>query len=60
MTAELGWVAKLGVIGVAVHLGWQTVSCNFDDAKNCRDTFYSNRYIGWILLAGLIIAKLMQ
>ena len=60
MTAELGWVAKLGVIGVAVHLGWQTVSCNFDDAKNCRDTFYSNRYIGWILLAGLIIAKLVQ
>jgi 4-hydroxybenzoate polyprenyltransferase len=60
ITAGLGWAAKLGVIGVAVHLGWQTVSCNFDDAKNCRDTFYSNRYIGWILLAGLIIAKLMQ
>ncbi|WP_395016659.1 4-hydroxybenzoate octaprenyltransferase [Dongia sp.] len=60
MTAGLGWVAKLGVIGVALHLGWQTVSCNFDDAKNCRDTFYSNRFIGWILLAGLVIAKLMQ
>jgi 4-hydroxybenzoate polyprenyltransferase len=60
ITAELGWAAKLGVIGVAVHLGWQTVSCNFDDAKNCRDTFYSNRYVGWILLAGLVIAKLMQ
>jgi 4-hydroxybenzoate polyprenyltransferase len=60
ITAGLGWVAKLGVIGVALHLGWQTVGCNFDDAKNCRDTFYSNRYIGWILLAGLIIAKLMQ
>jgi len=60
MTAELGWVAKLGVIGVAVHLGWQTVSCNFDDAQDCKTKFYSNRYIGWILLAGLIIAKLMQ
>jgi 4-hydroxybenzoate polyprenyltransferase len=60
ITAGLGWMAKLGVIGVAVHLGWQTVSCNFDDAKNCRDTFYSNRYIGWILLAGFVIAKLMQ
>ena len=60
MTAELGWVAKLGVIGVAVHLGWQAVSCNFDDAQDCKTKFYSNRYIGWILLAGLIIAKLMQ
>jgi len=59
-TAGLGWVAKLGVIGVALHLVWQTISCNFDDAKNCRDTFYSNRHIGWILLAGLVIAKLMQ
>jgi 4-hydroxybenzoate polyprenyltransferase len=60
MTAELGWVAKLGVIGVAVHLGWQTVSCNFDDAQDCKTKFYSNRFIGWILLAGLIIAKLVQ
>ncbi len=60
MTAQLGWVAKLGVIGVAVHLGWQAVSCNFDDPQDCKTKFYSNRYIGWILLAGLVIAKLMQ
>jgi len=59
-TAGLGWAAKLGVIGVAVHLGWQAVACNFDDAKDCKAKFYSNRFVGWILLAGLIIAKLMQ
>jgi 4-hydroxybenzoate polyprenyltransferase len=60
MTAGLGWVAKLGVIGVAVHLGWQTVSCNFDDPQDCKTKFYSNRFVGWILLVALIIAKLMQ
>jgi 4-hydroxybenzoate polyprenyltransferase len=58
--AGLGWVAKLGVIGVALHLGWQAALCNFDDPQDCKVKFYSNRFIGWILLAGLIIAKLMQ
>jgi 4-hydroxybenzoate polyprenyltransferase len=59
-SADLGWVAKIGVIGVAVHLGWQAVACNFDDPKDCDSKFYSNRFIGWILLAGLVIAKLIQ
>jgi 4-hydroxybenzoate polyprenyltransferase len=58
--AALGWAAKIGVIGVAVHLGWQVVFCNFDDAQDCKSKFYSNRFIGWILLAGLVTAKLMQ
>jgi 4-hydroxybenzoate polyprenyltransferase len=59
-TAALGWAAKLGVIGVALHLAWQAVACDFDDPQDCKVKFYSNRSIGWILLAGLIIAKLMQ
>ena len=58
--ADLGWAAKLGVIGVALHLGWQAAFCNFDDPKDCLAKFRSNRFIGWILLAGLIIAKLTQ
>jgi 4-hydroxybenzoate polyprenyltransferase len=59
-SAHLGWAAKLGVIGVAAHLGWQAAFCNFDDPKDCLRKFRSNRFIGWILLAGLVIAKLMQ
>jgi 4-hydroxybenzoate polyprenyltransferase len=59
-SAGLGWAAKLGVIGVALHLGWQAALCNFDDPKDCLRKFRSNRFIGWILLAGLILAKLMQ
>jgi 4-hydroxybenzoate polyprenyltransferase len=58
--AGLGWPAKLGVIGVAAHLAWQTIAVDIDDPKDCDAKFYSNRYIGWILLAGLIAAKLMQ
>ena len=59
-TAGLGWVAKLGVIGVALHLAWQTIACDFDDPTDCKSKFTSNRFIGWILLVGLIAAKLMQ
>ena len=58
--AGLGWAAKLGVIGVAVHLAWQAVTTDFDDPADCRAKFNSNRAIGWILFAGLILAKLMQ
>lgn len=59
-SAGLGWAAKLGVIGVALHLAWQTIACDFDDPQDCRSKFHSNRFIGWILLAGLVLAKLMQ
>ncbi|HVZ00310.1 MAG TPA: 4-hydroxybenzoate octaprenyltransferase [Dongiaceae bacterium] len=58
--AGLGWAAKLGVIGVAIHLAWQAMDADFDDVKDCDAKFKSNRFIGWILLAGLVVAKLMQ
>jgi 4-hydroxybenzoate polyprenyltransferase len=58
--AHLGWPAKIGVIGVAVHLVWQAFMVNLDDPKDCDAKFYSNRIVGWILLAGLVLGKLMQ
>jgi 4-hydroxybenzoate polyprenyltransferase len=58
--AGLGWPAKLGVIGVALHLAWQAMTTDFDNAKDCDFKFNSNRFIGWILFVGLIAAKLMQ
>jgi 4-hydroxybenzoate polyprenyltransferase len=58
--AHLGWAAKLGVIGVAVHLAWQAMNTDFENPKDCDAKFHSNRFIGWILLAGLIVAKLAQ
>ncbi|HEY4162864.1 MAG TPA: 4-hydroxybenzoate octaprenyltransferase [Dongiaceae bacterium] len=59
-TAHLAWPAKLGVIGVAAHLAWQAAATDFDNPKDCLAKFRSNRVIGWILLAGLILGKLMQ
>jgi 4-hydroxybenzoate polyprenyltransferase len=58
--AHLGWAAKIGVIGVAIHLAWQAMETDFNSPKDCDAKFTSNRLIGWILLAGLVVAKLMQ
>jgi 4-hydroxybenzoate polyprenyltransferase len=59
-TAHLAWPAKLGVIGVAAHLVWQASLVNLDDPKDCDAKFHSNRVVGWILLAGLVLGKTMQ
>ncbi len=60
MAADLAWPAKLGVIGVAAHLLWQLASVDLDDARDCLEKFKSNRFIGWILLAGVIAGRLAQ
>ena len=59
-STDLAWPAKLGVIGVAAHLIWQLMTVDLDDAKDCLAKFKSNRFIGWILLAGLIAGRLVQ
>jgi 4-hydroxybenzoate polyprenyltransferase len=56
----LGWPAMLGVAGAAVHLGWQLVTVDLDDPADCLAKFRSNRWIGWILLLGLIGGQLLR
>ena len=60
MATGLAWPAKLGIIGVAGHLIWQLLTVDLDHAEDCRAKFNSNRYIGWILLAGIFAGRLMQ
>jgi 4-hydroxybenzoate polyprenyltransferase len=58
--ADLGWPAMLGVAGVASHLGWQLRSVDLDDPADCLAKFRSNRWIGWILLVGILCGQLLQ
>ena len=58
--AEIGWVAYVAVLGVAGHLRWQLRAVDLDNAPDCRAKFYSNRWIGWILLAGIVLGRLVQ
>jgi len=53
----LGWPALLAVAGVAGHLGWQIVRVDLDNPTDCLAKFHSNRWIGWILLAGIVAGQ---
>ena len=52
--AGLGWPFYLAVAGVAAHFSWQVASLDIDDPAGCLLRFKSSRYVGWILLAGII------
>ena len=45
---------QLALLAIAGHFVWQTVTLDIDDAGNCLVRFKSNRFVGWLLLAGLV------
>ena len=55
--AGLGWPYLLGLLGVAGHFAWQIATLEIDDPANCLKRFRSNRFVGWILLAGIVGAS---
>jgi 4-hydroxybenzoate polyprenyltransferase len=54
----LGWAAWIALALVACHLAWQIVAVDLDDPADCLAKFHSNRWIGWILLIGIIVGPL--
>lgn len=54
------WPAFLAVLGVALHLAWQIARVDLDSPSDCRDKFRSNRWIGWILLAGIVASQWLR
>jgi 4-hydroxybenzoate polyprenyltransferase len=52
--AGLAWPAYLGVLIAAAHFFWQTQSLNIHDPANCLARFKSNRFVGWLVLAGFV------
>ena len=55
-TAGLGWPYLAGLAGVAGHFVWQVATLEIDDPGNCLVRFSANRFVGWILLAGIVAA----
>jgi 4-hydroxybenzoate polyprenyltransferase len=49
----LGWPFYAALALGAVQLAWQVADVDLDDAADCLVKFKSNRYFGWILVAGL-------
>jgi 4-hydroxybenzoate polyprenyltransferase len=44
----------------ALQLAWQVIDVDLDDAADCLVKFKSNRYFGWILVAGLFADLLLR
>ncbi len=56
--AYLGWAAWIAVALVACHLAWQIIAVDLDDPADCLAKFRANRWIGWIVLAGVIFGQM--
>jgi 4-hydroxybenzoate polyprenyltransferase len=57
--AGLHPVYLAGILGVAVHFGWQLTTCRFDAHADCLTKFKSNRFVGWLLFVGLLLAAVL-
>jgi 4-hydroxybenzoate polyprenyltransferase len=58
--ASLGWAYWPALAGAGLQLAWQVRTLNIDDPADCLSRFRSNRWTGWILLAGIIAGRLIQ
>jgi 4-hydroxybenzoate polyprenyltransferase len=54
----LGWPFWAALALVAVHLFWQAARVRLDDPGDCLVKFRANRFVGWLLLLGVVAAKL--
>jgi 4-hydroxybenzoate polyprenyltransferase len=55
LMAGAGFFFLLGMILAAAHLAWQVLSLDIDDAENCLVRFRSNRDLGLIVLAAIVL-----
>src|SRR5690606_31563514 len=56
----LAWPCYLGVLALGLEVAWQVRLLDIDDPKRCLDLFRSNRWAGWLLLAGLVLVPLVE
>ncbi len=53
--ADLGPAAFLGILVGFLHLCWQILVLDIDDADQCLKLFRSNSHYGWIVFVGLLV-----
>jgi len=57
IAARLGWPYDLGLALMAAQLFWQAATVKTEDSADCLVKFRSNRWAGWILLIGIVAAR---
>jgi 4-hydroxybenzoate polyprenyltransferase len=56
----LGWPFHAALALGAVQLAWQAANVDLDDPADCLVKFKSNRWFGWIMVAGLFADLLLR
>jgi 4-hydroxybenzoate polyprenyltransferase len=56
LAAGLGWVAYLGLAAAALLLAHQIRATDFDDPADCLAKFKAHRWLGWMVLAGILLS----
>jgi 4-hydroxybenzoate polyprenyltransferase len=52
--AGLAWPFWLGLAATGAQFAWQVIDVDLDRPTDCLSKFKSNRYAGWLLLAGIV------
>jgi 4-hydroxybenzoate polyprenyltransferase len=52
--AGLDILFAAGLAAAALQLGWQAAMVNTDDPSDCLRKFRSNRWVGWLMLGGIV------
>jgi 4-hydroxybenzoate polyprenyltransferase len=52
--AGLGWPFWIGLAATGAQFAWQVAGVDLDQPVNCLSKFKSNRFAGWLLLAGIV------
>jgi 4-hydroxybenzoate polyprenyltransferase len=55
-SAGLGWAAYLGLAAAGLLFAYQIRAANFDDPADCLAKFKAHRWLGWMLLAGILLS----
>jgi 4-hydroxybenzoate polyprenyltransferase len=54
LSVDLGVLFWAGLAGAGLQLYWQAAYVNIDNPADCLAKFRSNRWIGWLLLLGIV------
>jgi 4-hydroxybenzoate polyprenyltransferase len=61
LAAKLAALCWIGFVSAAaVQLAWQAATVDLDDPADCLSKFCSNRFVGWLLLAGIVGGRFLH
>ena len=55
--AGLGWPWWVGLALASGHMTWQAARVDIDDPASCLSMFRANRWVGWLILGGIVVAQ---